>query len=106
MWRMRHRHDGESRRMRQLPPPLTSAPLLDSTGWFGVIRILVRGRGWCLRGVTLVGVLDPAPSVYVRGGRGQHRDRYLDVPNRSVAQCPGQIANTRKSPREDAGFGG
>ena len=28
---MRHRHDGESRRKRPLPPPSTSAPLLDST---------------------------------------------------------------------------
>ena len=39
------------------------------------------------------GVLDPAPSAKLTGGRGRHRDSDLDDPNSSVARVSGRIAN-------------
>jgi len=45
-------------------------------------------------------------SVYVRGGRGQYRDRWLDAPNRSVAQLSVRTANTSKWHWRDRVFGG
>ena len=52
------------------------------------------------------GMLDPAPSAYVRGGRCQHGDRCPDDPNGSVAQLSGRIANDTKGTRKDTAFGG
>lgn len=52
------------------------------------------------------GTLDPAPSVYVRGGLCQHGDRCPDDPNGSVAHLSGRIANTTNGTRKDTAFGG
>ena len=49
-WRLRHRHCGESRRQQLLPPPSTSAPLLDST---------VVGRGTGSRIPAILGRAEP-----------------------------------------------
>ena len=75
------------------------------------VRVVASWRSSCRDAIGIPrqmqgGVLDPAPSVYVREGRGQHRDRGLDTANRSVAELSGRIANTSERPRKAMGFDG